>query len=83
MQITLTPKGRATFVNVSTIQADLSIFERVSIPKADLGRKLSYDDCLDVITYVNTQAQENPDSSMFNKSIFKCWVAIFSSRFKI
>ena len=62
VQITLTPKGRATFVNVSCIQPDLCTFERVSIPKADLGRKLGYDESLDVITYVNRQAQENPES---------------------
>ena len=62
VQITLTAKGRATFVSVSCIQPDLSTFERVSIPKADLGRKLGYDECLDVITYVNRQAQENPES---------------------
>ena len=58
VQITLTGKGRATFVNVSTIQPDLYRFERVSIPKAALCRKLGYDECLDVITYVNRTAQE-------------------------
>ena len=62
VQITLTAKGRATFVSVSCIQPDLSTFERVSIPKNDLGRKLGYDESLDVITYVNRQAQENPES---------------------
>ena len=64
VQVTLTPKGRATFVNVSVIQPDLSTFERVSIPKADLGRKLGYDESLDVITYVNRTAQENPESEV-------------------
>ena len=64
VQITLTAKGRATFVSVSCIQPDLSTFERVSIPKADLGRKLGYDESLDVITYVNRQAQENPESEI-------------------
>lgn len=62
VQITLAAKGRATFVSVSCIQADCSTFERVSIPKADLGRKLGYDESLDVITYVNQQAQLNPES---------------------
>lgn len=62
VQISLTAKGRATFVSVSCIQPDLSTFERVQIPKADLGRKLGYDESLDVITYVNRQAQDNPES---------------------
>ena len=62
VQISLTAKGRATFVSVSCIQPDLSTFERVQIPKADLGRKLGYDECLDVITFVNQQAQDNPES---------------------
>ena len=62
IQISLTAKGRATFVSVSCIQPDLSTFERVQIPKADLGRKLGYDESLDVITYVNKQAQDNPES---------------------
>ena len=69
VQITLTAKGRATFVSVSCIQPDLSTFERVSIPKADLGRKLGYDECLDVITYVNKQAQENPESETVTEQV--------------
>lgn len=60
--ITLTGKGRATFVGISCIQSDLSTFERVTIPKADLGRKLGYDECLDVISYVNRTAQDLPES---------------------
>ena len=62
VQITLTPKGRATFVAISCVGKDLSTFERIAIPKEDLGRKLGYDESLDVITYVNRQAQENPES---------------------
>lgn len=61
VQITLTGKGRATFVSVSCIQADLSSFERVSIPKADLGRKLGYGEALDIISFVNQTAQDNPE----------------------
>lgn len=34
----------------------------MQIPKADLGRKLGYDEALDVITFVNKQAQDNPES---------------------
>lgn len=34
----------------------------MQIPKTDLGRKLGYDECLDVITFVNQQAQDNPES---------------------
>ena len=34
----------------------------MSIPQADLGRKLGYDESLDVITYVNRTAQDNPES---------------------
>ena len=60
--ITLTGKGRATFVGIACIQSDLSTFERVTIPKADLGRKLGYDECLDVISYVNRTAQDLPES---------------------
>ena len=62
VMITLVPKGRATFVAISCVGKDLSTFERIAIPKADLGRKLGYDESLDVITYVNRQAQENPES---------------------
>lgn len=62
VQITLTPKGRATFVAISCVGKDLSTFERIAIPKDDLGRKLGYDESLDVITYVNRQAQDNPES---------------------
>jgi hypothetical protein len=49
-------------VAISCVGKDLSTFERIAIPKADLGRKLGYDESLDVITYVNRQAQENPES---------------------
>ena len=64
VQITLIPKGRATFVAISCVGADLSTFERIAIPKDDLGRKLGYDESLDVITYVNSQAQENSESEI-------------------
>ena len=69
VQITLSPKGRATFVSISCVQADLSSFERVTIPKADLGRKLGYDEALDVITYVNRKAQENPESEQVKAQV--------------
>ena len=69
VQVTLTPKGRTTFVNVSTIQPDLSTFERVSILQADLGRKLGYDECLDFITYVNRTAQDNPESETIAEQV--------------
>ena len=51
------------------MQADLSSFERVTIPKADLGRKLGYDEALDVITYVNQKAQENPESEQVKSQV--------------
>ena len=69
VQVTLNSKGRATFVAISCIGKDLSTFERVAIPKEDLGRKLAYDECLDVITYVNKQAQVNPESETVAEQI--------------
>ena len=41
VQITLTPKGRATFVSVSCVQADLSSFERVTIPRLTSAASLT------------------------------------------
>ena len=51
IQITLSPKGRATFISFACISEDLSSYRRVSIPEDDLGRKLGYTEMLDVISY--------------------------------
>ena len=61
VQITLKPKGRATFVQVE--YCEQGAFHRVQIPESEFtGKKLGYDECLDVITYVNGTAQDNEDS---------------------
>ena len=65
----------ATFVNVSVIQPDLSTPERVSIPKADFGRELRHDECLDVITYINRTAQEKYQSETVAAQVDKEEVA--------
>ena len=51
IQVTLTPKGRATFIGISCIAEDLASYQRVEIPQADIGRKLGYTEMLDVISY--------------------------------
>ena len=51
------------------MQADLSPIERVTIPKAELGKKLGYHDALDVITDVNQKAQENPESEQVKTQV--------------
>lgn len=61
VQITLKPKGRATFVQVE--YCEQGAFHRVQIPESEFtGEKLTYDACLDVISYVNGTAQDNEDS---------------------
>lgn len=61
VQITLKPKGRATFVQVEYVEQ--GAFHRVQIPESEFtGEKLTYDQCLDVISYVNGSAQDNEDS---------------------
>ena len=51
MQITLTPKGRATFIGMACIAEDCASYQRVEIPQTDIGRKLGYTEMLDVISY--------------------------------
>ena len=51
VQISLKPKGRACFIDVSAITEDQSDYKRVQIKEADLGRKLGYTEMLDVISY--------------------------------
>lgn len=60
MQLTLVPKGRATFINMSTISSDQTGYCRVRVPDADVGRKLGYSEQLDIISYFHlsqTKAQ--------------------------
>ena len=51
VQLTLVPKGRATFINMSTISSDQTGYCRVRVPDADVGRKLGYSEQLDIISY--------------------------------
>ena len=61
VMLTLKPKGRATFVEVSYC-SDGS-FHRVELPDSVFtGEKLGYDDKLDAISWVNGTAQDNQDS---------------------
>ena len=61
VQITLKPKGKATFVQAEYCQQNG--FHRVQIPESEFtGEKLTYDDCLDIISYVNGSSQNNEDS---------------------
>ena len=58
LTITLKPKGRATFVDVS--YCENAAFQRVQLPEsAFTGEKLGYDDKLDIISYVNGTSQDN------------------------
>ena len=59
VQITLNPKGRATFISVACIASDLASYNRVEIPQTDLGRKLGYTEMLDVISYFHLAQQAN------------------------
>ena len=59
VQITLNPKGRATFISIACIASDLASYNRVEIPQTDLGRKLGYTEMLDVISYFHLAQQAN------------------------
>ena len=59
VQVTLTPKGRATFISISCIAPDLASYRRIEIPQTDLGRKLGYTEMLDVISYFHLAQQAN------------------------
>ena len=63
IQISLKPKGRACFVDVSSIMEDQSDYKRVQIKEADLGRKLGYTEMLDVISYFHL-AQSSMEAQM-------------------
>ena len=66
--ITLKPKGRATFVDVSYCKG--GAFHRVQLPEAAFtGEKLGYDDKLDAISYINGTAQDNEDSPVIEAQV--------------
>ena len=66
--ITLKPKGRATFVDVS--YCENGAFQRVQLPEsAFTGDKLGYDDKLDIISYVNGTAQDNEQSPVVEAQV--------------
>ena len=66
--ITLKPKGRATFVDVSYCEG--GSFHRVQLPEsAFTGEKLGYDDKLDIISFINGTAQDNEDSSVIEAQV--------------
>lgn len=66
--ITLKPKGRATFVDVS--YCENAAFQRVQLPEsAFTGEKLGYDDKLDVISYVNGISQDNELSPVLEAQV--------------
>ena len=59
VQISLKPKGRATFISIACITHDMSSYQTVSIPGSDLGRKLGYTEMLDVISYFHLAQSAN------------------------
>tara|TARA_B100000965_G_scaffold267802_1_gene226381 strand:+ start:141 stop:899 length:759 start_codon:yes stop_codon:yes gene_type:complete len=59
VQISLKPKGRATFISIACITHDMSSYQTVSIPETDLGRKLGYTEMLDVISYFHLAQSAN------------------------
>ena len=66
--ITLKPKGRATFVDVSYCED--GAFHRVQLPEsAFTGDKLGYDDKLDIISYVNGTSQDNEQSPVVEAQV--------------
>ena len=68
--ITLKPKGRATFVDVS--YCEQGAFHRVQLPEsAFTGEKLGYDERLDIISYVNGTAQDNQDSPVVEAQVIE------------
>ena len=68
VSITLVPKGRATFIQVE--YCSQGAFYRVQIPESEFtGEKLSYDTCLDVISYVNGTSHNNEDSPVVEAQV--------------
>ncbi len=68
MTITLKPKGKATFVDVS--YCENAAFHRVQLPEsAFTGEKLGYDDKLDIISYVNGTSQDNEQSPVLEAQV--------------
>ena len=66
--ITLKPKGKATFVDVS--YCENAAFHRVQLPEsAFTGEKLGYDDKLDIISYVNGTSQDNEQSPVVEAQV--------------
>ena len=58
LMVTLKPKGRATFADVSYSEG--GTFNRVLLLEpAFTGVKLGYDDKRDIISYVNATSQNN------------------------
>ena len=53
VEIALTPKSRTVFAAVATLEPDGNRFKRVELDPDDLGRKLSYDELLDAVSYIN------------------------------
>ena len=60
IQITLTAKGRATFASVA--YKDGESFTRVAIPQHQLSSKLTYEQALAVISYINGTTHDNEDA---------------------
>ena len=60
IQITLTAKGRATFAAVA--YKDGETFTRLAIPQHQLSSKLTYDQALAVISYINGTTHDNEDA---------------------
>ena len=66
--ITLKPKGRATFVDVSYCED--GAFHRVQLPDtAFTGEKLGYDGKLNIISYVNGTSQDNEGSTVVEAQV--------------
>ena len=66
--ITLRGKGRATFADVS--YCENGAFHRVQLPEsAFTGDKFSYDDRLNIISYVNGSSQDNEDSAVVEAQV--------------
>ena len=68
VMLTLKPKGRATFVEVSYCEGGQ--FHRVQLPDSTFtGEKLGYDDKLDIISWVNGTAQDNEQSPVIEAQV--------------
>lgn len=59
IQISLNPKAKATFISVACITQDLASYQRVEVPRNDVGRKLGYTEMLDIISYFNLAQSAN------------------------